>query len=232
MSACELYDTDITITAKLPDLPEHWKYMDLNISFRINFPGKDGLISEILINPGVKTISLKVPKYSNIPITAIPEIRNQSFLPAGGIFPLDLDKNNFLKLKWTSGPTAYILLKIISAGINPDFINIEKLHYKIIEELPNDIWDLDINKIITKLIENYFRITYIKYLEKKEINIKLKAGEWFTESPFSLLIPGNLNTDTIIDLSFGFHTLSCPDYNYIYRIFIDAKDTIIIEETL
>ncbi len=230
---CSLFSPQTTLCIYCPELPEHWQRAFANVPFLLRYPDTNGKVSERIIEPFKERVTITVLKQNNLPVLAYPLVKNRKvqLRPAGGLFPLDLCKENqdLLRLSWDQGIAAEILIRLFSEGLDISALNSSRLSAEIKVRGEGDPWLLDIDYITEKLASKHFRVTYIKMAPARCIQIDPGAGEWFLESPFCTTHPIEEGQVLILEnVPFGFHRLFDSTSSSYFDLYLDETSLILI----
>jgi hypothetical protein len=209
-SGCAFFSSSIEIEVALPELPEPWKEAFPEILFSIEFPGIDGTIEHISVEPGARSKTISIEKKINTPIVAVPSSGGKSLYPCGGIFMGTSVSTDFgsckLSLTWEDGFAASILLSLLKEGYNIQIINTERLLSEIEGRSGGDPWSLDKKKIAEELASGEFTIYDIDSLPSVSIRLSPLTGTWISENPFSPPLSADQdNVLSIEKIAYGFH---------------------------
>jgi hypothetical protein len=111
--------------------------------------------------------------------------------------------------------------------MNIESFNTERLYNEILSRIPDDPLKINKQNIIDSVLSGSFRVTDIKTLDEKALEIKLDTGIWFTESPYSELYAITEPCEKTIPLTYGFHVLYNSYSKDYYNIYIDENNTVI-----
>jgi hypothetical protein len=183
------------LTVDLPPAPEHWLTAFPLLEYRILFPdGRSGAVRELSFG-SPQPVIVEIPKILYLPVLAYPSLPEIciELPPAGGIFPLDCESKDTIRLSWPRGGPAEVLCRLWKQGMDCSAINVPRLCVEMSERCRGDPWALDLDGICAALAGGTFRVTDIKEASSRDLLLVPGRGTWFLESPFR--IPLAASTD-------------------------------------
>ncbi|MBN1837981.1 MAG: hypothetical protein JW820_19140 [Spirochaetales bacterium] len=223
-----MYQTDIQMQLELPELPGHW----------LECFGEPGWL---IVVPGTET-SLQIPPGSPaVPCIRLPKLQHQSVLafptpcdpcvlpPAAGVFPLDSSGDGrVLTLRWEQGPVGEILQRLLRQGLEVEALNVPRLCREILARSPQDPWALDLDGAAAALVSGSFRVTDLRSLPCRVIELELAPGRWFLESPFFVPTVQTASSPTLTmpDVPFGLHSLFEVEAGWVADLWVDERQVL------
>ncbi len=212
LTGCSFYSRSVALQVILPQAPQHWQAAFPSLRYRIVIPDPAGGGCTQLYAAGQgEAPVVELPKIGNLPLLAYPEVpdRGLELPPAGGLYPLDCDiTTSRIRLSWEQGMVAETLARLWSRGVSCSGLNTPRLRREIEERSNGDPWTLDLNRLLTSLAGEEFRVTDIRPAACRDLVLDPGAGLWFLESPFRR--PAAVEPGQALGLSsvpLGFHLL-------------------------
>jgi hypothetical protein len=222
LASCGAFGPQAHVVVFIPAPPSHWTRAFPDLEFLLVFPDAAGREQSIRAADPRKPVRIDCSKETNTAILAYPcssrdgeggSGRPGMLRPAGGLYPGSLDGSRSeptLLLDWKDGAVATVLSRLHSLGRDTSLLNAARLslYFQEVE----DPWKLDLDGIEEKLAEGSFSAYDIDPLSCRDIQLRVGAGEWFLESPFS---PATTVADdgvlSIRGVSLGMHRLFTVD---------------------
>lgn len=202
-TGCEMDPGQHRVEVLLPPMPETWDDRDWADGFRLVYRNGDGDMVERVYPAGAGGVSILLPRKTNQPVLVYPA---GALVPAGGVFPWDLNDDEVLMLSWNHGWTALLLFRLSSAGEVCRAVNVRRLLQEVQVESDGDPWKLDMEYALRSLSYGRFSVYDLAPLRLYEPVIPALPGTWFSENPFHEPLrageEGFLPTGTVTE---GFH---------------------------
>ncbi len=205
--ACS-YGRETNLRLILPDLPDPRLSRGGQLSFVVRYPGRDGSVETVELEPGAKTLAVSLPKMMNTPVLAYPVLGWEEgyLLPCGAVFPLDLNGKQELRLSWERGFQADLFMTLLDQGIPLEHFNAPRLCSEIQNKCRGNPWSIDKERLVTVLRFGTFRADYIVQLKEYAVDVDFDKGVYFRSN---LLLPGFVSTPgqrkTLEGLGRGYH---------------------------
>ena len=230
--ACSFYSPGVSLTVRLPAVPQHWQQAFPDLSFRILYPtNRSGGFAENRVDSHACPTIL-CPKVHYLPVLAYPNLPGQSIElpPAGGVYPLDCETlPASISLSWQQGAVAEILYRLWEQGVDCSTINAARLAGEIAVRCQGDPWGLDLERICSRLAAGEFRATDIRPAPSRDLLLEPGKGDWFLESPFRNRIAAQADGSLLLrNVPLGTHTLfeSPPGVRYI--LYVEAETILML----
>ncbi len=227
LCSCEFFSGVLQLEVQWPLMPVSWPSSLHPKSFRIRYIDPAGCVCSRRVSAHQEWFGLEVQKGAFIPVTAEPLVTSLKLPPCGGLFPLDSENEGRLALKWKQGVVCEILLELASHGIAVDWINAERLYGEIEARSRGDPFDLDKTRILESLVSGSFRVTDIKPLPSRIVDLIPGKGAWFTESPFSRIYETLEGEALELQMSYGYHYLISRTTPALYIIQVTDQEIIV-----
>ena len=205
--ACS-YGRETEVRLILPELPDLRLSREGELSFVVQYPGWDGLVETVELEPGTKTLTVSLPRMINTPVLAYPVLgwEEGDLLPCGALFPLDFNGNQELQLSWEQGFQADLFMTLLDQGVPLEHFNAPRLCSEIQNRCWGNPWSIDKERLITVLRFGTFRSNYILQLPEYVVDVDFDKGVYFRSN---LLLPGFVCTrgqrKTLEGLTQGYH---------------------------
>jgi hypothetical protein len=218
LDACDLLAPEAEVLLVLPQPPPQWRQTVNGLSWRVLIPG--GGTEELHASaqdPG--GTAARLPKRLNQPVLAYLEAEGGTpggspggglaFPPAAAVSPCDLSADGrTLPLSWVRGPAGELLRRLLARGLEVETLNAARLCREIEERFPEDPWRLDCDAAVLALASGSFRVTDLRPLPCRAVEVDVGQGEWFLESPFfAPLVAGPGKRLRLPAVAVGFHRL-------------------------
>jgi len=220
--SCGAFGPLAHVDVLIPGPPAHWTRAFPDLQFCLVIPDSSGKEQTVWVTDPGQPVAIDCSKTGNTPILAYPVSakdrqgvtgRAGMLRPAGGIYPGSLDESSprpTLMLDWRDGAAATVLSRLLSVGRDTSLINAARLvrYFRDAE----DPWKLDLERIEEKLAAGKFTAYDIDELPCRNVDVKVGAGEWFMETPFSAVatVTGE-RTLGLAGVSLGMHGLFSMD---------------------
>jgi hypothetical protein len=228
-AGCSWFSDELTLQARLPELPAHWREAFPDLSYELLVPQADGTLRRVAWT-GSGTITL--PKDPNWPVLAVPYVRGGrvQLPPAGAVWPLDLAADGqALAFSWERGPLAETLLALRREQVEVSALNTARLALEMQTRSEGDPWRLDLVHLEERLASGEFRETDIRALPARDILLEVPAGQWFLETPFRL--PQLVAEDEALalpEVTYGSHRLFSSDGLAGYALYVGEQDVLLL----
>lgn len=177
-----------TVIVEMPERPDTWSGMGA-LSYALSWKDETGAERLAFAGEG-EALVLRLRRGDPQAILALPSQGQMTFLPAGALYPFDLEPSggelpsaapDRLKISFESGYAAATARLIESCGYDPWVYPLEKLK-SVNEAKRRDPWALPPGKAAGLLVEGAFRIS----LFPAPAGSFLLPGDarWWPESPF------------------------------------------------
>jgi hypothetical protein len=192
-AGCSWFAPSLEVRVQVPEAPEHWQRAFPGLRFQLSCPQADrgqpgaagslaGALSEA---PAGGSVTLRLPKRVNWPVLAYPWARGVRLPPAGGLFPLDLAPGgDTLALCWEHGPAAEVFQELAREGCDIGCLNARRLLEEMLSRSAGDPGCLDLQHLGACLASGEFRVTDLRPLPARDLELELEPGTWFPDSPF------------------------------------------------
>ena len=173
------------LTVRVPPPPPAWEGLG-RLSYRVTAFGPDGEIESELLEKDARQAVLAIEKGVPIPLLAYPLIDGRSDLlrPAGGVFPIDLDRHGTLELSYRNGPLAQLLIPIVQNEALARSISVPRLRNEIWERSDGNPWLVDREAILETLLYGVMRSDRIRQLPAFVLQGRFSPGLWISGNPF------------------------------------------------
>jgi len=185
LPGCSWFSASIALALRLPQPPEHWRraFPELRCEWCCPQAALPPAGPWDAAGAGAAG-SLRLPPRAHWPGRASPLARGQRLAPAGALFPLDLGPGGgALELSWERGPLAEVLRRLAVAGVEVGRVNAPRLADEMLEASGGDPWRLDLSLAAQALARGGFRVTDLRLLPARDLELALPAGGWFLEAP-------------------------------------------------
>ena len=207
LSSCGIFTDSRTITVSLPDETPPWFIDDSNQTGEVLFPGESGYIENSTIDWD-GSFKIRIEKGSSVPVACYP---SGNLKPAGAFLSLDSENGQKLKLKWSEGFLADLLLDVMGQGIPTEHINIRRMAEEIIAECGGDPWSIDRELLKEAIIYNTLSVYKIRSGDRRDI-ILPAAGYWVSDNPFYPAAVSNSEGELLLKGIYpGMHKFQNPD---------------------
>ncbi len=227
---CSWFSAELTVSLRLPEPPRHWLEAFPELSYELLLPRADAAPE---LRPWPADGKLCIPKEPNWPVLAVPVTQKGVRLPpAGAVWPMDLSaEGQELVLSWEDGPLGQTLLALRRERVDVSALNIARLQVEMRERSGADPWRLDLACLAERLASGEFRVTDIRALPCREVQLSVPAGTWFLESPFRLpQAAAEGQALTLMEVPFGAHRLFRAGGPGGYVLYVGSEGVEIVEE--
>jgi hypothetical protein len=193
-AGCSWFAPSLEVRVQVPEAPEHWRRAFPELRFQLDCPQADPWQSAALRGtlpdglpeaPAGGSMTLRLPKRVNWPVLAYPWARGVRLPPAGGLFPLDLaPEGDALILRWEHGPAAEVFQALAREGFDLACLNARRLLEEMLARSAGDPGCLDLDHLGSCLASGHFRVTDLRLLPARDLELELEPGSWFPDSPF------------------------------------------------
>lgn len=206
LTSCGIFTDFRTITVSLPDETPPWFIDDNNQTGKVLSPGESGLIESSTINWD-GNFTIRVEKGSSVPVACYP---SGYLKPAGAFFSLDSENGQTLKLKWSDGFLADILLEMMKRGVPIEHINIRRLSEEIETECDGDPWSINREILEEAIIYNTLSVYKIRSGNRQDIILPVE-GLWVSDNPFYPAAASNSEGELLLEGIYpGMHRFKNP----------------------
>ena len=230
-AGCSWFSAELTVSLRLPEPPEHWLEAFPELCFELLLPRADAAPE---LRPWPADGKLCIPKEPNWPVLAVPVTRDGRLRlpPAGAVWPLDSSaEGRELALSWEDGPLAQTLLALRRERIEVSTLNTARLEVEMGNRSGGDPWRLDLAYLAERLASGEFRVTDIRALPCREVQLSVPAGTWFLESPFCLpQATAEGQALTLMEVPLGAHRLFRAGGLGGYVLYVGSEGVEIVEE--
>ena len=176
LDACSFYSARRLVTVRLPEFPVRWLQLPEPRAFHL-FYRLDGVTVSVDLPPGTVTRELPLNKGTFVPILAYPVSGSPEtrLLPAGAVFPCDLNSNGELLLNWSNGAAAQVLTTLLECEIDIDAINVPRLLSELPARTGGDPWTADLSGMVRHFAEGAFRADWIRQAPLFEVVLQLPS---------------------------------------------------------
>ena len=218
------------ITVELPEPPPLWPAKLTDGVFLVRYlesaDFSTGVIGEIEISPGSRSVRLRLPNLPVVPVIAVPRfgIPPAALKACGAIHPRQLADGDRLTLTWADGFLAQLLLECAASGDSVQAVNTPKLQLEILKRSGGNPWRLDTHALKMAVVNETLAYRSLKLLPSHDVEIEAAPGRWIDGNPHSLTPVERLSGDAVFpDLSEGVHSFFRVDGND--RIDISVEST-------
>lgn len=197
-AGCALYSDRYEVTVVLPGLPEqrHGAAGSGHANQASDAPGVSHYVLRWVAYGSERSrtaqiderrISLELPKRNNIAVLAYPVTHDGHELkPAGAIAPLGLSGGGWsegpsggrLRLRFKSGPPAYLLFRLDRDGRGGAAVNAARLVQEFEERLGPARWRVDWTTLLDAFERGVFRVTMLRAAPMHSVTLGLPPGEY------------------------------------------------------
>ena len=225
--SCALFAPDVAVTAILPSPPGHWSRAFAEFEFELVYWDSTGAQHTQAV-PVAATLGIRCSRRGNSPVLAYPRAPADVcglLRPAGGLFALDLEDGNILRLSWEKGPLALLMSLLLPVGGDTSLVNAGRLAEYVARE--PDPWELDLVGMAQKIAGGSFTAYDIDLLPRREVTVMAGPGEWFFESPFSdVMVADALGAVTAPRLTLGMHGLFSVEGKAL-QVYVGQRETVV-----
>lgn len=171
----------------LPPPPSQWAcFGALDYLILVPEPSEEEPFTTVRVPAGSNAVRLTVGKRTNLPLLAYPLLEDRPDLlrPSGGVYPLDLEKGDVVRLSYRDGFLAELLLPMCAAGDLLEALNVSRLRRETWDRSLGDPWSLDREAILETLLYGSMRSGRIRRRPSFELSIEVPAGTWVAGNPF------------------------------------------------
>lgn len=203
--SCDLLPTTVTVRVTAPATPPAWETAWGPASFVVSWRSAAESHTSSAVMPAGEQTHVTVPRLPPVAIRAEaiwPDDRGPALAAgerlagAGGVWPFDLQdagspsRDQVLHLSFDSGPAAEVTWRLLEAGVDIRRFSVDRLSAEIAERLPDDPWELDIDRVVTAVAEGAMRVTYVRPVASRPVSVAVPAGIWYRASPFARPVTG------------------------------------------
>jgi hypothetical protein len=229
--SCSFYSPTVSMKIGLPPVPDHWRTAFPVIEYRFVYPeGRSGAVQELSVE-GSQWVVLRVAKIPYLPILAYPGLPDTSIElpPAGGIFPLDWEPPDTIRLSWSRGAPAEVLCRLWKQGVDCSAINVPRLCTEMSRRCRGDPWTLALDGICAALGEGFFRATDIRDAPSRDLLLAPGRGVWFLESPFRIPIAADTDGRLLLEtVPVGAHILFEMPPETVFVLYVEEEAVLMI----
>ena len=182
-AGCGCFFSDTVVAVEFDESSFPWDRYCPAPEHRIVFPdpGNPGEQEVLTLPPGRMSVLLRIPKGSAVPVAVYSSAGGR---PAGGIFPITLEKGNSLRISPEDGFTAGLLLSLLSENIRIEALNVSRLMDVIAEKSAGDPWSIDSELLKTSIVLGSMAEYRIKRMDPADYVFKDLPGTWIPDNPF------------------------------------------------
>jgi len=217
-----------TITVSLPQEAPPWFKDSNEPTGKVFYPGVSGTIESKTVE-WKDNFTILIEKGSFIPIALYP---SGYLKPAGAILLEDQFPGQKIKLKWSDGFLADLLLDLIKKEIPIEHLNTERLIAEIQTKSNGDPWSIDRDLLLDAIIYNSLSVYKIKSGIRRDIIIPIE-GSWISDNPFYPLIVSNLQGELLLEEIYpGLHRFKNQNTNEQFDILVfdDGFEYLILQQ--
>jgi hypothetical protein len=226
-TGCSWFSASLEVRAQVPEIPEHWRQAFPELRFELACLGSEPLSGTASALPG-GWATLRLPRRVNWPVLAYPRARGVRLPPAGGLFPMDLGpEGDSLVLSWEHGPAAEVLQSLAREGFDIGCLNTPRLVEEMRERSGGDPGCLDLESLAGRLASGEFRVTDIRLLPARDLEVGLPPATWFLESPFRPAQPLAAGQALVLSaVPLGLHRLFAVEQEGGYDLFVGEREVL------
>ena len=197
--SCAVLPTSTTVRLVLPGTPPRWEAAWGPAQFRISWRSADGWGSLDEPIAAGERVRISVPRLPPVAIRAEAVWTHggpflapgERLRTAGGVWPAGLggngsrDERGVVVLTYASGPAAEVAWRLLEAGVDLRRFSLDRLVAEIADKLPDDPWSLDIDRVVSAIAGGAMRVSYVRQVATKELQILAPEGDWHPSSPFA-----------------------------------------------
>lgn len=232
-TGCEIFSTQYSIKFVFPEEdfadscvfePEAWT---------ISWLSEGGVRHRTVSS--ADSITLSLPKERPILVLAQPESGSFSdfwkIRPAGAVAATGETTTGRIQLSWEDGFSAWYLLRITEAGINPEAIHISRFCDVVRDRGENRPWEIDLRTLGEHLTEGKLWVYSFHLSSLVNTTISLPQGTWHPEYPPSEPLTAGVNGWTG-EIGVGVHAFLCGEDSSVALVDVDERGevTLLIEE--
>lgn len=246
LAGCSFFSEKSRIRVFLPGVPENYKSLLSEPGFILLIPDKESTWSRLYIPSGTREVVIPVQKRQNLPLLAYPVFPEffenhisdgadtggslPVWKPAGALFPLHLQDNNTIEIKWEHGFIASLFKSLMTQGVEVEFINTKRLVEEIWGRSGGNPWVLNDETILEALSYRNFRADLIREKDNHFLSVTAQKGIWISCNPFDRPLTSNpegkLNFNRIHS---GFNRFFHAESRSYLDIYIDELEWILID---
>jgi hypothetical protein len=207
------------ILVELPEPPAHWPAKLTAGKYIVKYLESKGSIREIEIDPGNRSVLLRLPSLPVVPVIALPQFGSPpaELKACGAIYPGQLKEGDRLALTWAGGFLAQMLLECAMSGDSMQAVNTPKLQQEILDRSEGNPWHLDPRVLTTGIVDETLAYRSLRLLPRHDIVVEALPGRWISGNPLSFSLINCPSGEAIFtDLAEGIHSF----------FFIDGNDRI------
>jgi hypothetical protein len=147
------------------------------------YPEIDGGIVACTTKGGPRSVELRLPKLSVVPVLAVPETADPAAVlkPAGAVYPWHLGDDGRLRLDWIYG---FACSALMDCGISrAQAVNVTKLVNASIERSSGNPWRLDASAVSLAVERGNLTSHSLKLLPTFDVDVHALPGTWISGNP-------------------------------------------------
>lgn len=216
-ASCSWFSGTARVAVRLPEPPEHWRRAFPELEFLLVAPSGESI-------PG----GLRLPKEPNWPVQAVPLARGARLRPAGALWPWDLDGQT-LVLTWEHGPAAEVFAALVREGVDVTALDGERLLEQMAARGGEDPWVLDLSHLASRLAVGEFRVTDLRALPRRDLQLQLPPGGWLLDSPFRpALQADDAGPLRLLGVPLGRHLLLPLQPPGVFSLYVREHDAVLV----
>jgi hypothetical protein len=225
-AGCSWFSASLEVRAQAPQAPEHWRRAFPELRFELASPDAECPAADL---PAGEWATLRLPKRANWPVLAYPWARGVRLPPAGGLFPLDLGSGgDSMVLSWEHGPAAELLQSLVRQGLDIGCLNVPRLVEEMLERSDGNPGSLDQVFLAERLASGQFRVTDIRLLPTRDLELDVPPATWFLESPFRAVEPPAEGSVLVLPaVPLGPHRLFAVELPGGYDLFASEREVLL-----
>ncbi len=212
----------------LPEIPPSWRHRFPTLRYELTYPDYStaGALSTQILEAGVNTVILPVPKAAFVPCLLQPLTESGSLKPAGAVITGEngLYKGGECVCRWEDGFLSDLLLRLFEREDLYPALNVERLRLEILAKGEGNVWDLDPDPVLLGLSFGSFSSNKLRLLPEKEIDVPLSPGTWIWDNPFRLPLEIAEDTPETLKLPMGKHYLFHLQSDECVSVYIGEKE--------
>jgi hypothetical protein len=219
---CSLYGPSLSIEIALPALPPHWTARFHQIEAVVRACEGNRSVG-LYRGPWKPMVAARVAADGPVAVLATPYCDGLPLRPAGGFISAYPEARR-VGLEWEDGVAAMAAERLAEQGVDLAGFNFPRLAADIRKRGPPDPWELDIERIVTRVAEGSFRVTDIRSKQKTMVAVELEPGGWFTESALGVVIETGP-----FELTWGHHRLFHISSPRALSLAVAVSETVVLE---
>ncbi len=203
--SCDLLPTTVTVEVIAPAMPPVWETVWGQARFVVSWRSAAEAHTHSAVVPAGGQIHVTVPRLPPVAVRAEAVwtdgggpalVAGERLATAGGVWPFDAQDSGSagpqqtLQLSFHAGPAAEVTWRLLEAGVDIRRFSVDRLSAEIGERLPEDPWDLDIDRVVRAVADGAMRVTYVRPVATRDVSLWVPPGTWYRASPFARPVRG------------------------------------------